>query len=122
LTKEGKQNNAGPAFCHSDGSMYRSYELDQEFHKSLKIVQIERPDLLPEGIDVVKMYGTFRSCRRGSLTRATEEGIEGPDLDLINRWRKWESNRGGSPHMSMREHYLEIKLVLKRMLSYSKAL
>jgi hypothetical protein len=122
LKKEKKDNVAGPAFCHRDGSMFRSHELDRELHKSLKIVQLERPDLLPEGIDIEKLYGTFRSCRRGSLTRATEEGIEGPDLDLINRWRKWESNRGGSPHMSMREHYLEIKLVLKRMLSYSKAL
>ena len=122
LKKEGKENTAGPAFCNYDGTMMRSFELDQEFRNSLKIVQLEKPDLIPEGIDVVKLYGTYRSCRRGSLTRATEEGIDGPELDLINRWRKWESNSGGSPHMSMREHYLEIKLVMKRMLSYSKAL
>jgi endo-alpha-1,4-polygalactosaminidase (GH114 family) len=68
------------------------------------------------------MYRTFRSLRRGSLTRATEEGIKGTDLDMINRWRKFESNKGGKPHMSMREHYLEIKLVMKRTLTYSKAL
>ena len=52
----------------------------------------------------------------------TEEGLKGTDLDMINRWRKFEGNRGGKPHMSMREHYLEIKLILKRILAYSKAL
>jgi hypothetical protein len=122
LIKEKKDKVAGPAFCHKDGTMLRSFELDREFHNSLRIVQLERPDLIPEEIDITKSYGTFRSLRRGSLTKATEEGIEGPDLELINRWRKFENSKGGSPHMSMREHYLEIKLVLKRMLAYSKAL
>ena len=102
--------------------MYRSYELDWEFHSVLKKVQDLRPDLIPESVDVAASYGTFRSCRRGSLTRATEAGIKGPDLDMINRWRKFEAVKGGRPHMSMREHYLEIKLVLKRTLAYSKAL
>jgi hypothetical protein len=122
LIQEKRDKVAGPAFCREDGSMVRAYELDAEFHKSLKVIQIERPDLISEDVDVTKLYGTFRSLRRGSLTRATEEGIKGTDLDMINRWRKFESNGGGRPHMSMREHYLEIKLVLKRTLAYSKAL
>ena len=122
LVKEGKEKRAGPAFCKEDGTMLRSYELDWEFHKALKVVQLERPDLIPEETDVVSMYGTYRSLRRGSLTRATEEGIKGTDLEMINRWRKFENNKGGKPHMSMREHYLEIKLVIKRTLAYSKAL
>jgi hypothetical protein len=122
LRKEGKEKRAGPAFCKVDGTMLRSYEIDWEFHKALKVVQLERPDLIPEETDVTSMYGTYRSLRRGSLTRATEEGIKGTDLDMINRWRKFETNRGGKPHMSMREHYLEIKLVIKRTLAYSKAL
>jgi hypothetical protein len=122
LKREGKVNVAGPAFCHVDGSMLRSYELDVEFHKALKVVQSERSDLIPPGTDINNLYGTFRSLRRGSLSRATEEGIAGTDLDMINRWRKFEISGGGKPHMSMREHYLEIKLILKRILKYSKAL
>ena len=102
--------------------MLRSYELDWEFHKALKVVQIERPDLIPEETEVSTVYGTYRSCRRGSLTRATEAGIGAPILDLINRWNKFEKNRGGKPNMSMREHYLEIRLILKRIRSYSQAL
>lgn len=122
LIKEGKELDAGPAFCKEDGSMIRSYELDAKFHDILKVIQSERNDLIPEGIDVQAVYGTYRSCRRGSLTRATEQGVKGTDLDMVNRWRKFESSGGSKPRLSMREHYLEIKLVLKRNLAYSKAL
>ena len=122
LMQEGKEFVAGPAFCNHDGNMIRSFQLNEELHNMLKRIQLERPDLIPEGTDIESCYGTFRSFRRGSLTRATEEGVEGPDMDLINRWRKFESSGGSKPHMSMREHYLEIKLVLKRLLAYSKAL
>jgi hypothetical protein len=122
LIKEKKDKLGGPAFCHEDGTMLRSFELDREFHNSLRIVQLERPDLISDEIDISKSYGTFRSLRRGSLTKATEEGIEGLDLELINRLRKFENSKGGSPHMSMREHYLEIKFVLKWMSAYAKAL
>jgi hypothetical protein len=52
-------------------------------HKALKIVQLEKPDLIPPETDVTVMYGVFRSLRRGSLSRATEEGLKGTDLDMI---------------------------------------
>ena len=122
LKLENKHMKAGPAFCNEDGTMMRSYEMDEELYTGLRKVQQERPDLLPVDVEVEKLYGTFRSLRRGSLTIATEEGIKGVDLELINRWRMFESGKGGRPHMSMRQHYLEIKLVLKRTLAYSKAL
>ena len=112
----------GPAFCKKNGTMLRSYELDGEFHKALKIIQNERQDLIPEDVDVMTLYGTHLSLRRGSLTRATEAGISAPVLDLINRWNQYEKKKGGKPHLSMREHYLEIKLVIKRLRSYSQAL
>ena len=121
LVKEGNID-VGPAFCKRNGTMLRSYEMDWDFHKALKMVQLERNDLIPEEVDVSTLYGTYRSLRRGSLTRATEAGVGPTVLDLINRWSKYEKNRGEKPHMSMREHYLEIKLVLKRILCYSQAL
>ena len=122
LKMEQKHLGAGPAFCHTDGTMMRSYEMDEELYIGLRKVQQERPDLLPTEVEVEKVYGTFRSLRQGSHTRATEEGIRGVDLELVNRWRMFESGKGGRPHMSMRQHYLEIKLVLKRTLTYSKVL
>jgi hypothetical protein len=119
LKREKKENDAGPAFCKPDGSMMRSYELDAEFHKALRKVRDARPDLLPEGIDIENVYGTYRSLRRGSNTRATEQGAGKEAIELINRWRKFENKRGGKPSMSMREHYMEIRLILRRILAYS---
>ena len=121
LIREGKENDAGPAFCRIDGSMMRSYELDAEFHKSLRKVRDGRPDLIPEGLDIENVYGTYRSLRRGSNTRATERAVGRDVIELINRWRKFEHKRGGKPSMSMREHYMEIKLILRRILAYSLA-
>jgi hypothetical protein len=121
LMREGREHVAGPAFCRMDGSMIRSYELDAEFHKALRKVRDCRPDLIPEGLDIEQVYGTYRSLRRGSNTRATEQGVGKVCIDLINRWRKFENKRGGKPSMSMREHYLEIKLILRRILAYSLA-
>ena len=122
LVREEKNMQAGPAFCDEQGNMLRSFTLNAEFHQALSKVQTKRPDLIPQDLEVEEHYGIFRSLRRGSLTRATEQGIKGPDLDMINRWRKFEANEGMRPHMSMREHYLEIKLILKRTLAYSKVL
>ena len=122
LRKEDKHGRAGPAFCNEDGTMIRSYQLNGELHQALRLVQSHRPDLIPMGMDIEGSYGTFRSFRRGSLTRATEEGVNSSELDLVNRWRRFEHSIGSRPHMSMREHYLEVKLILKRLLVYSKAL
>ena len=90
--------------------------MDREFHKALKIVQLQQPDLLPEDVDVGNIYWTYWSVCRGAFKKATEEGVEEPVLDLINMWRKFESNRGGQLVMSMGQHYLEISLALKRFL------
>ena len=122
LVAERKEHIAGPAFCHLDGSMIRSHQMNSEFLRALKVVQLERPDLLPAKADVENLYGTFRSMRRGSNTRATEEEVKAPVIELVNRWRKFENKQGDRPNMSMREHYLEIKLIMKRNLSYSRAL
>jgi hypothetical protein len=56
LKREGKVTVAGPAFCHLDGSMLRSYELDVEFHKALKVVQSEQADLIPPGTGINNLY------------------------------------------------------------------
>lgn len=68
-----------------------------------------RPDLIPPEADATVLNGVFRSLGRGSSSRATEEGLEGTDSDMINRWRKFEINSGGKTDISMREYYLEIK-------------
>lgn len=124
LSKEGKDNtsDAGPAFCHQDGSMIMSYEMNENFHLLLERLKSERGDLFPDGADLIKLYGVNRSFRRGANSRATEEGVSKDIRDLVNRWSSFEAKKGQRPNMSMANHYLQIRMILKRTLEYSKAL
>ncbi len=124
LKKEGytEGGDAGPAFCQRNGSMMFSYQMNAMFHNLLERLKDERSDLFPKGADVIKLYGIHRSFRRGANSRATEEGVSKETRELINRWSSFEAKKGQRPSMSMAQHYLETRLILKRILEYSKAL
>ena len=76
--------------------------------------------MIERSVDISKSFAIFRSLRRGSQTRATEAGVDERTIDLINRWRKNERRRMTA--MPMRDHYLDMKLVLKKLLKYSRGL
>ena len=60
LRAENKYHIAGPAFCHTDGSMFHSHQINSKFRQaSLKVVQLEHPGLLPEEVGVEDLYRTF---------------------------------------------------------------
>ena len=122
LIQEGKQYVAGPAFCHQNGTMVMSYQMNEVLHELLEELSAVRPDLFLGRTDMASAYGVSRSFRRGANSRAIEEGVSKDLRNLINRWSAFERKKGQRPHMSMTQHYLEIKLILKRVLEYSKAL
>ena len=122
LQQENKHLSGGPAFCHVDGNMFRSYEMNEVQHGLSEELAERRPDLFLGRTDVASAYGISRSFRRGANSRATEEGVKKEVRDLINWWSTFENKKGKRPNMSMTQHYLEIKLILKRILVYSKAL
>lgn len=123
LRQESKFNKeAGPAFCEIDGDMITSHQMNTWFIEVMERLKEERPELFPEGADLVKLYGISRSLRRGSNSRATEEGVPKDILDLVNRWSSFEAKRGQRPTMSMAHHYLQMRMILKRILKYSEAL
>ena len=50
--------------CEADGeTMLPSHNVDIEFKDQLRRVQLERPDLIEESVDVYKSFGIFRSMR-----------------------------------------------------------
>ena len=114
------QTNVGPAICDKEGELLPSYLVDLEFKAQIEKVQKQRPDLIEESVDVNSVFAIYRSLRRGSQTRATEAGVDERTIDLINRWRKNEDRRMGA--MPMRDHYLDMQLVLEKLLKYSRAL
>ena len=120
LKLEGK--TSGPVLCNEDGSLINAYEIDAEFHRQLVKIQEGRPDLLHNRVNVETEFSIFRSLRRGSTSRATEVGVSQTAIDLQNRWRTVEYNKGGGPRGRMRDHYTEIRLARKRLITYSSAM
>eukprot|EP00957_Ditylum_brightwellii_P039780 3011511-Ditylum_brightwellii.AAC.1 len=60
--------------------------------------------------------------QRGSHLRATDEGVDKETRNLQNHWQTIESKQGSRARAVMREHYLEVKLLAKKNLTYSIAL
>ena len=67
-----------------------------------------------------KVFAIYRSLRRGSQTRATEAGVDDRTIYMIHRWRGNENRKMGA--MPMRDHYLDMQLVLEKLLKYFRAL
>jgi len=122
LRRESKDNTPGPAFCHVDGSMITSREMNLAFLKYMEQIKFENEALFEGVVEIERNYGVSRSFRRGANTRAKEEGVSEELRKFINRWSSFETKRGNRPHMSMAEHYVEAKLIMKRTLVYSRSL
>lgn len=50
------------------------------------------------------------------------DGVNSEDIDLANRWRNFESAKGCRPHMAMRDHYSDIRLLIPALLHFSESL
>ena len=112
----------GPAMCEENGEVVESRKINEEFWKQLAVIQQTWLDLIGANEDVVEIFNIRRSLRRGAQSTAREEGVSGPDIDLVNRWRSVESRGGRFGGGSMRDHYTDIRLMRKRLLTYSEAL
>lgn len=85
-------------------------------------VQEERGDLIPAGLDVMDVYGTYRSFRRGATTEARNAKVPKEAIELNNGWRTMEKARGKHPGTDMLAYYTELSLALKSQLVFSSAL
>ena len=101
--------------------MMSSHDLNDEFIKQMKRVQ-EETTLIPEAVEVGDKFGTYRSFRVGSNTRARESKVEPEIIKLIHRWSLVEKKGTSVPSFEMIDHYLDISQVLDSYLSYSKSL
>lgn len=88
----------------------------------LERVKFERPDLIPESVNVHEEYCISRSFRRGATTHARKQGVKKRDIDATNRWRGIENTQGKRINQAMRDHYSEISWLLPTLLRFSKAL
>jgi hypothetical protein len=97
--------------------------LDIYFHKYLLLLQGQRPDLLPESVDIINDFSIRRSLRRGSTSQARNKKIPRDVINLNNRWRT--EDKAGHRHTSngeMMENYTDAVAALETILQYSEPL
>jgi len=114
-----EDNMSGPAFCYSDGTLIRSFEIDLEFHTALERIQAENAHLIEPGVEVRESFSIFRSLRRGSTSRATELKLSDTVVNLHNRWRSVDYLGGQRSQRSMRDYYTSIRLTRAARLDYT---
>jgi hypothetical protein len=112
----------GPAFCKDDtGKPARARDYELYIMDALAEIQSDHPELIGPEIDVYEDIGVSRTLRRTAATRAQEAGVSSPDIDRMNRWRSIENAAGRNANLRMRDHYADIRLLVKGLLRFSQA-
>ena len=113
---------SGWAFADERGRQLPMSAFEDTIFDLLLETQSQRPDLIPEGIEVCEDYGLARSFRRGATTRAENCGVPETLIDYMNRWK--ESKDGGDPYFqgSMRVHCADQRQMAEKFLKFSRPL
>jgi hypothetical protein len=114
----------GPLFRMEMGATIpaRVQDLDVLFHEALRNLQISRPDLIPEAVEVARVYSLSRSLRSGSQTQARNQNVAREVRVLVARWKSEESAGEREPGLAMPDRYTQVKAALEALLRYPKAL
>jgi hypothetical protein len=112
----------GPAFCDEKGVVLPYGVVNGWLHDEVLRVQQSHSDLVPNDLEVSETYNLFRSLRRGATSRATMLKYDETVINLNNRWRITQSNKGKGGLMKMSQLYVEVSLVLDGLLEFSSSL
>lgn len=118
--KEGRLH--GPAFCDKLGRIATAHIYEAGIMERLCAVQAANPGAISPDVDIYEQFGISRSFRRGATSVARTRGVEDKQVELINRWRKFEGARGRRPALPMHEHYSDISILIPELIKFSKAL
>lgn len=124
LRSEGRDSthSLGPAFCDKEGQVLPYSFVNELFHAELELVQDAHPNLIPSSVEVGDIYNLFRSLRRGATSRATELNYPDSLINLNNRWRVTQTNKGVGGLKRMSQLYVEMKLVMGTLREFSASL
>jgi hypothetical protein len=116
----------GPAITDENGALFDTKAIDDCLHEVLKEIFEERQDLFPKHIksteDVQTFYHAYRTFRRTSTSRATNQGVQRTDVDIVNRWTRVERARGRKFSALMAEHYTDVLMTPEAYLRYTEAM
>jgi len=112
----------GPAFCDEVGDVLSYQTMNRLFHDELMKIQEAHPDLIQPDVEVAETYNLFRSLRRGATSRASALNYSETLINLNNRWRATQSNKGKGGLKKMSQLYVDVSLVLDTLLEFSASL
>ncbi len=123
LIEEGRNIGAlSPAVCHEGGFCISRVEINKEFLAGLDRIKKGSKRLISRDVDIENSYNIYRSMRRGATSRATAVGLTEVDINMNNRWRKFELARGARPNLKMHELYTDITLAIESHVRFSYSL
>jgi hypothetical protein len=109
-------------FRNANGTKAKAKLMEPTFHDRLTQVQHNFPHLLDPEVVVVEEYGVSRSFRRGGTSKATSNGALPHVVELNGRWRKVNQSGVSRPSITIREHYMDVRLTLKPLLAFTSFL
>jgi hypothetical protein len=121
LVREQDGLTTGPAFCDKEGFVVAQSVMNSAFISCVEAAAEIAPDLFPVDLGPGD-FDINRSLRRGSDTRAKVVGVHEPDINQMNRWRKWERAKGKRPAQSMSDRYSDVALLIPSFLRYTQPL
>jgi hypothetical protein len=124
LKKEGRGQTSrpGPAFCDEQGTVLAYPYMNSLFHDELLKVQEAHPEIIFPEVEVAETYNLFRSLKRGATSRASALNYSETLINLNNRWRSTQSNKGKGGLKKMSQLYVDVQLVLDALLEFSASL
>lgn len=124
LVAEGRSagDQPGPAFCDAQDQVLSYSHGNELFHEELVKIQETHTGLIAPNVVVAEIYNIYRSLRRGATSRATELNYSETLINLNNRWRTTQSNKGTGGIKKMSQLYVEMSLVEDALLQFSRSL
>jgi hypothetical protein len=113
----------GPAVCDSKGLQLFTRDLNFKFWEALGEIWQQEPELFLSDVntlpDIELVYNVFRSLRRGSNSRAIEQGLLESVINTVNRWHLVEKLGGArTAHRAMNQYYADANLLKVVHLKY----
>lgn len=112
----------GYFFQNAQGERLPPSHFEPQFFDRLERVKSLRPDLIPPHTDIMQEYGVSRSFRRGATSEVTNLGLPNEVIEANGRWRKSQISGPRRAHVTIREHYTDVRLTLNLLLRFSQAL
>ncbi len=73
-----------PAFCDQGVRMASSHVYERDILERFLRIHEERPDLIPEEVNVLEETGLSQSFQRGATLEARTRVVNPEDIDLAN--------------------------------------